>query len=106
SPASSKNSTKVTVNESISRLAFVSADGTMIWQREEVRQAPSYLKMKRDQSINDAVSEAMRPTSKFFKGVTLPRMLPKHSDAKGFGTSMLSAQGAVAAPEGSGRRGE
>lgn len=97
-PGNVPNTTKINVTELISRLTFVGADGAKLWERSSTLQPPGALRQKKDQSVADAVAEAMHPSAGFFTDTLIPKQVPNRSEFKGFGTSQWTAAGAVAVP--------
>lgn len=95
-PGNVPNTQKVTVSEIICRLGFVGADGKKLWERVNHVLPPGGLRQKKDQSIEDAVAEAMHPPASFFTDTLIPKQVPNRAEFKGFGMSQWTAQGAVA----------
>jgi hypothetical protein len=95
-PGNVPNTTKMNVNELIQRLSFVDGDHKL-WERTLVIQPPGAVRQKKDQSVENAVTEAMRPTEHFFIGTMIPKRVPRMADGKGFGKSQLTPQGALPA---------
>lgn len=86
----------MTVSTMIEHLAFVDSDGHVLWERKAAILPPGRMQLKKDQSIEDAVNEAMQPTEFFYVRTMLPRLVPKAAQTYGFGVSQLTAQGAIA----------
>ena len=66
-----------------------------LWQRQSKWSAPMMPMIKKGQSIEDAVAEAMKPTAYFFVDVTVPQLVPKAQFKDGMGKSQLTAKGVI-----------
>ncbi|MDB5354889.1 MAG: hypothetical protein JWN24_1342 [Phycisphaerales bacterium] len=73
------------------RLALETAGGKILWERRTATSPPPMLMMKQGQTIDQAVAEAMKPSSAFFEMTRIPDYVPKTSG--GMGTSKLTAAG-------------
>lgn len=87
---------KVTVNEVIYKLQLLDQNGAILWQQHATQSPPTSLDIKKDQSVGDAVNEAMQPSAGFFASIGIPRLVPKGSNLPGLGATLLPPQGLAA----------
>ena len=63
--------------------------GEVLWTRETRNHVPSFLFLKKDQTLQEAVKEFERPNAAFFAQLTIPPRIPKPEIADGLGLSLL-----------------
>ncbi len=83
----------VQVTEQIYKMTL-KYDGNVMWQTQLVKAAPTLLRRKEGQSIEDALAEYTKPDVSFFINKPLPRLVAKPGPHDGaYGTAKISAQG-------------
>jgi hypothetical protein len=83
---------KTTVSEKKIDLTLV-ANGQAVWHRDLVAGIPSFIQMKKDQSVDQAVAIAQ---NSIYDGVDItyvPKFVPKPEAMNGIGKSDLTAKG-------------
>ena len=82
---------KISVTGTKNDIRLETADGQVLWQRKSVTSPPMMVSMKKDQTIEQAIAEAMKPPLQFFEKAKIPKYIPKSKT--GLGSSKLSASG-------------
>jgi hypothetical protein len=90
--------TTVRASPQTSKLAFIDADGEILWQRQTTRHPPMMVSLKEGQSIEQYIADATRPDASFYKGIALAKFIPKAQYRHGLGASELTARGVIDAP--------
>ncbi len=65
----------------------------VLWTRKTQNHVPSFLRLDKNQTLQEAVKEFERPNPSFFAQLTIPPRIPKPEIADGLGLSTLNDLG-------------
>lgn len=91
-PGAMGRTDKVSVQEVHHSLEIIGPDDKPLWSNKGLTAPPFFISLKQGQSVEQAVSDQMKPNARFYTNAHLPKYIPKPGG--GFGTTQLDASGA------------
>jgi hypothetical protein len=87
-----RGASKVTITPTHMRV-WLELDGKKAWENVAQGGAPFMLMVRQDQTVEQAIAEAIRDQWRFYARIAIPDWLPKPRDPLPYGSTNLSATG-------------